>query len=58
MFTSSAKTCVPGCSKYLLTEGDITVDKVAARLLMYHPWQHEKHAYIWKTAITVPQDDQ
>jgi len=53
-----AKTLVPGSSKYLLTEEDIITDEVVARMLMYHPWQHEKHVYIWKGTVTVPQENQ
>ena len=55
---TSAKTLVPGSSKYLLTEEDVITDEVVARMLMYHPWQHEKHVYLWKGTITIPHDNQ
>lgn len=55
---SAAKTPILDCSKYLLTEEDIKTDELAARMLMYNPWRHEKHGYVWKDTTPVPHEKQ
>ena len=44
--TYPADMSIAGCSKYPLTEEDMTTCSLTARMLMYNPWHNEKEVYV------------